>query len=94
MVATRTTSWFSLGTKHAKGITEAIIAAIREEIGTSCNQPVLIIGDFNATPSSFNGIAELMEEEAWIDVGPLRLGGEVPTTNQHAPKEPKHKRPG
>ena len=30
---------------------------------------MLIIGDFNAIPSSFNGTAELMEEEAWIDVG-------------------------
>ena len=52
------------GTKHAKGITEAIIAAIREEIGTTCSQPVLITGDFIATPSSFNGTAELMDEEA------------------------------
>ena len=30
---------------------------------------MLIIGDFNAEPNSFNETVELMEEEAWIDVG-------------------------
>ena len=57
------------GTKHAKGITEAIIEAIRQENWPYCTQPVLIIGDFNVEPNSFNRTAELMEEEAWIDVG-------------------------
>jgi len=76
------------GTKHAKGITEAIIAAIRQEIGPRCNQPVLIIGDFNAEPNSLNGTAELMDEEAWIDVGAVASwwGGtdNQPTCSQRA----------
>ena len=57
------------GSKHARGITEAIIAAIRKEMGPYCNQPVLIMGDFNAEPNSLMQAMELMEEEAWIDVG-------------------------
>ena len=57
------------GSKHARGITEAIIAAIRKEMGPNCNQPVLIMGDFNAAPNSLMQAKELIDEEAWIDVG-------------------------
>ena len=57
------------GSKHARAITDAIIAAIRKEMGPCCNQPVLIMGDFNAEPNSLMQAKELMDDEAWIDVG-------------------------
>ena len=82
------------GSKHARGITEAIIAAIRKEIGPHSNQPVLIMGDFNAEPNSFNQSRELIDEEAWIDVGLLHHGGEVRTTNRRVCRERRCKRPG
>ena len=76
------------GSKHAKGVTEAIIAAIREEIVAYCNQPVLIIGDFNAEPNSLMQAKELIDEEAWIDVGAVASwwGGEdnQPTCQRRA----------
>ena len=61
---------------------------MREEIGAYCNQPVLIIGDFNAEPNSLMQAKELIDEEAWIDVGAVASwwGGEdnQPTCQQRA----------
>ena len=57
------------GTTHAKEHNDAIIEAIRKEMTGEEGAPTAIMGDLNCTPADIPNVNELIEEEAWIDVG-------------------------
>ena len=57
------------GSKEDKAVTEEIIATITEERDCEQHLPTLITGDVNADPEKLQGLAELVEEEGWVDVG-------------------------
>ena len=63
------------GTKADKNFKNQIIEAIGEEIESEHHKPTLILGDFNAIPSSIRAVQEMIEQDQWLDVGQTRPGG-------------------
>ena len=57
------------GSNEAKDETEAITEAIKEEIGEYSEMPAIIKRDFNRTPNELSTLKELIEDEAWTDLG-------------------------
>jgi hypothetical protein len=55
--------------KEDIAVTEAIIAAIREEMEHEPKLPTYVVGDVNANPEKLQGFQELVSEDGWIDVG-------------------------
>ena len=60
---------FAGGSNEAKEGTDQIADAIREEIGEDSVMPVIIQGDFNRTLNEIPTFKEMIEEEAWVDIG-------------------------
>ena len=54
---------------EAKLATNAIIGAIREEIDRETYLPTIIMGDSNDEPESIDAVQEMMDEEAWAELG-------------------------
>ena len=54
---------------EAKLATNAIIDAIREEIDRETYLPTFIMGDSNDEPESIEVVQEMVEEEAWTELG-------------------------
>ena len=57
------------GSSEAKDCTDQIADAIKGEMGDDCVMPVVIQGYFNRTPCEIPTFKEMIEEEAWLDVG-------------------------
>ena len=57
------------GSKEDIAVTQAILAVIKTEMVQEQHLPVIIMGDANANPEKLGHIIELVEDEAWIDVG-------------------------
>ena len=57
------------GSGEARPATNAIIDAVREETDQETYLPTIIMGDYNAEPESIESVQELIEEEAWTEIG-------------------------
>ena len=54
---------------EARLATNAIIDAIREETERETYLPTILMGDFNDEPESIEAVQEMIEEEAWTEIG-------------------------
>ena len=65
--------------EEASMITDHIIGSIMEELETQPGIPTIIIGDLNAEPQDIPIVAEMLEQDGWVDCGHKAnlWGGEV-----------------